>query len=112
MLKVRPLGVPLERFLVGIEVPMRQQNSTVGSGQLGPVVSFPQRQVVVVLHPQVHLIAHLQLDVLAESAVDRLHLVGLVGRDLVVVQADELEEINVVRLGLQEDGQWVMLDFH
>ena len=77
---------------------MRQKNSTVACGQLGPIVSLPKRQVVVVLEPLVHLVTHLQLDVLAKSAVDRLYLIRLVGRDLVVVHADELKEIDLVGL--------------
>ena len=98
VLEVLHLCIALERRSNSLVVPRAQQDATIGCGQL---VILPLLQVVVVVQPLIHQLAEVYLDMAAESTVNRLDVVGLVGRQLVVVNAQTLQHVNVARLLLR-----------
>ena len=87
MLEVLALGLALERLHGGLVEPVGEEDAAVRGRQL---VRLPFLEVVLVVKPLIEQLPEVDFDLAPHAAINRLHLVGLVGRHLVVVDANRL----------------------
>ena len=71
MLKVLALGETCERAHASVVEPARDEDAPIARGQR---IVLPLLEIAIVLEPLVLLLAHVDLDLAAHAAIDRLHL--------------------------------------
>ena len=98
MLEILHFRITLQSTQCGFVEPAAQKDSPIGRSE---TVLLPLGEVVIIIHPLIHLLAQIDLHVPPKPTVDWLHLVSLVGRQLVVIYAPLLEELDVVWLLLR-----------
>ena len=77
MLEVLALGLALERLHGGLVEPVGEEDAAVRGRQL---VRLPFLEVVLVVRPLIEQLPKVDFDLAPHAAINRLHLVGLVGR--------------------------------
>ena len=88
MLEVLALGLALERLHGGLVEPVGEEDAAVRGRQR---IRLPLLEVVLVVEPLIEQLPKVDFDGPCRvPAINRLHLVGLVGRHLVVVDANRL----------------------
>ena len=93
---LRLASLALERLHGGLVEPVGEEDAAVRGRQR---VRLPLLEVVLVVEPLIEQLPKVDFDLAPHAAINRLHLVGLVGRHLVVVDANRLYQRRDLHLG-------------